>query len=134
VDLLLRFDEIPAFRDQRFIIRRMAEALRLGGHCVITAINPVVYCRIRRVGGICLENGPISHWLTRREYHSVVRNASLAIERTYTIMPRGNMGLLRILNSYRLNNALGPLGVALFRRMKESVGLGQYRVVRARKS
>jgi hypothetical protein len=81
-----------------------------------------------------LENGPVSHWLSRRELHGLIRRAGLSIERSYTIMPRGNMGLLRIVNSSRLNEAFGPRCAAMFRRVKESAGLGQYRVVIARKN
>jgi hypothetical protein len=112
----------------------MAEILSIGGLCIITTINPIVYNRIRRVGGVKLENGPVSHWLSRRELHDLVRRAGLSIERSYTIMPRGNMGFLRILNSSKLNEAFGPGCAAVFRRMKESAGLGQYRIVIARKN
>lgn len=133
-DLVLCVDAISCFRDQQFVTSKMAGLVRSGGLLIVTTINPVVYNRIRRVGGVRLENGPVSHWLSRRELHHLVLQAGLKIERSYTIMPRGNMGLLRILNSGRLNAALGPRGAAIFRRMKERAGLGQYRVVVARKS
>jgi ubiquinone/menaquinone biosynthesis C-methylase UbiE len=134
VDLALCIDAISCFRDQQLVLRKMAEILSSGGLCIITTINPIVYNRIRRVGGVKLENGPVSHWLSRRELHDLVRRAGLSIERSYTIMPRGNMGFLRILNSSKLNEAFGPGCAAMFRRMKESAGLGQYRVVIARKN
>lgn len=133
VDLLLCVDAMHSFRDQQFTLRRMAEALRSGGLLVVATINPVVYTRIRRVGGVRLENGPVSHWLSRRELHDLVQQAGLTIERSYTIMPRGNMGWLRIINSPRLNEAFGPRCAAMFRWAKERVGLGQYRVLIARK-
>jgi len=132
-DVVLCVDAMHSFRDQQFVAHRIAAMLRPGGVFIVATINPVVYARIRRVGGVRLENGPVSHWLSRRELHRLIRNAGLSIERSYTIMPRGNMGLLRILNSSKLNNALGPRGAALFRHVKESVGLGQYRVLIARK-
>jgi hypothetical protein len=81
-----------------------------------------------------LENGPVSHWLSRRELHGLIQQAGLTMERSYTIMPRGNMGLLRIINSSRLNEVFGPRAAAMFRRLKEWAGLGQYRVVIARKN
>jgi len=80
-----------------------------------------------------LENGPVSHWLSRDELHALVKQAGLTLERSYTIMPRGNVGLLRLINAPRVDRALGRRGAAIFRRLKEQVGLGQYRVVLARK-
>jgi ubiquinone/menaquinone biosynthesis C-methylase UbiE len=132
-DLVLCVDAVSCFRNQPFVLRRMAQALQAGGSLVLTSVNPFVYNRIRRAGGVRLENGPVSHWLTRGELHGLVQQAGLVIERSYTIMPRGNMGLLRVINNWRLNAALGERGGAAFRRLKERTGLGQYRVVVARK-
>jgi 2-polyprenyl-3-methyl-5-hydroxy-6-metoxy-1,4-benzoquinol methylase len=134
VDIVLCVDAISCFRDQEFVLRKMAGTLRAGGLLIVTTINPIVYTRIRRVGGVRLENGPVSHWLSRRELHDLVQQADLTIEHSYTIMPRGNMGWLRIINATRLNEAFGPHCAALFRRVKECVGLGQYRVLIARKA
>jgi 2-polyprenyl-3-methyl-5-hydroxy-6-metoxy-1,4-benzoquinol methylase len=132
-DLVLCVDAISCFRDQRFTLRKMAQGLPVGGSIVVTSVNPLIYNRIRRVGGVKLENGPVSHWLSRRELHDLIRQAGLTLVRSYTIMPRGNMGFLRIINSPRLNKALGRGGAAAFRRLKESLGWGQYRVAVARK-
>jgi ubiquinone/menaquinone biosynthesis C-methylase UbiE len=133
-DLVLCVDAISCFRDQQLVLRKMAEILPVGGIVVLTTVNPVVYNRIRRVGGVRLENGPVSHWLSKRELHDLLQKAGLTLERSYTIMPRGNMGFLRMLNSGRLNQMLGKRGSKIFRRVKELAGLGQYRVVTARKA
>ena len=133
LDLVLCVDAISCFRDQAFTVRKMAQSLRAGGLVVLTSVNPVVYNRIRRVGGVRLENGPVSHWLSRDELHGLIKQAGLVLEQSYTIMPRGNMGMLRVINARRLNEAFGPRGAAILRRWKEQVGLGQYRVVVARK-
>jgi SAM-dependent methyltransferase len=132
-DLVLCVDAISCFRDQQLVLRKMAEILPVGGLVVLTTVNPVVYNRIRRVGGVRLENGPVSHWLSKRELHDLIEKTGLTLERSYTIMPRGNMGFLRVLNSGRLNQMLGTRGSAIFRWVKELAGLGQYRVVIARK-
>jgi 2-polyprenyl-3-methyl-5-hydroxy-6-metoxy-1,4-benzoquinol methylase len=132
-DIVLCVDAISCFRDQQLVLRKMAEILPVGGLVVLTTVNPVVYNRIRRVGGVRLENGPVSHWLSKRELHDLIEKTGLTLERSYTIMPRGNMGFLRVLNSGRLNQMLGTRGSAIFRWVKELAGLGQYRVVVARK-
>jgi hypothetical protein len=92
-----------------------------------------VYNRIRRVRGVRLESGPVSHWLSRRELHDLVLQAGFTIERSNTIMPRGDMGFLRVVNARRLNHAFGPHVASILRRLKERFALGQYRVVVARK-
>ncbi len=133
-DVVLCVDAVSCFRDQALVLRKMAQSVRHGGHLLITTVNPFVYNRIRRADGGRVQNGPVSHWLTRRELHALIEQAGLKLERSYTIMPRGNRGILRFINSWRLNRALGRSGSAAFRRLKERAGLGQYRVVVARKT
>jgi len=129
-DVVVCVDAIVCFRDQKLVLSKMAAALKPQGHIVITTINPFVYYRIKKVW----PNGPVSRWLTRRELHELVTSAGFAIEKSYTIMPRGNLGLLRLLNSGRLDAVLGPSLAARWRRLKEWAGLGQYRVIQARKT
>lgn len=128
-DIVVCVDAISCFRDQQLVLSKIGQSLRTGGRIVLTTINPFVYERIKR----SWENGPVSHWLSRRELHRLITSAGLTIERSYTIMPRGNLGILRIVNSWRLNEMLGPRVAAALRRLKEQLGLGQYRVVVARK-
>jgi hypothetical protein len=95
----------------------------------MTAINPFIYHRIKRNAKRPLQEGPVSNWLSKDDLHSIVEAAGLSIERSETIMPGGNMGLLRILNSPRLNRALGPGVQAWLKRLKEQAGIGQYRLI-----
>jgi 2-polyprenyl-3-methyl-5-hydroxy-6-metoxy-1,4-benzoquinol methylase len=132
-DIVLCVDAVSCFREQAVVLRKMAQSLKPGGRIVLTSVNPFVYNRIRRVGGVRLENGPVAHWLSRRELHSLIQLAGLTLEHSYTIMPRGNMGVLRIINAWRLNQLLGRSGAAVLRTLKEHMGLGQYRVVVAYK-
>lgn len=132
-DLILCVDAISCFRDQQLVLNRIAESLRPGGRLVLTTINRFVYDRIQRNQDVRLENGPVSHWLTGGELHALIKRAGLKIERSYTIMPRGNLGILRIANSGRLNMMFGPGVANILKRLKENLGIGQYRVVVARK-
>ena len=132
-DVVVCVDAISCFRDQQFCLSKMAQALRKGGHLVLTTINPFVYDRIQRTQTVRFENGPVSHWLPRAELHTLIKRAGLSIERSYTIMPRGHMGILRIVNSRKLDKFLSPGAVAVLRRLREKSGLGQYRVLVARK-
>lgn len=132
-DVALCVDAVAYFRDQAFALKKMAQSLRPSGVLVLTTIHPFVYDRIRRTTASPLKEGSISHWLTRKELHALIEGAGLSLEQSYTIMPRGNLGFLRIVNSPRLNRAFGPGAADFFKRAKERAGLGQYRVVVARK-
>jgi 2-polyprenyl-3-methyl-5-hydroxy-6-metoxy-1,4-benzoquinol methylase len=132
-DIIVCVDAISCFRDQQLCMNKMAQSLRTGGHLVLTTVSPFVYNRIQRTRWVRLESGPVSHWLSRGELHTLIKRAGLKIEHSYSIMPRGDAGILRIINSRRLNHMFGPRSAALLRRLKEHLGLGQYRVLIARK-
>ena len=132
-DLAVCVDAISSIRDQDVAMKKMSLSLRSGGRLVLTTINRFVYERIRRTPWVKLESGPVSHWLSRSELHALVRQAGLVIEQSRTIMPRGNVGILRPINSPRLNNLFGPRVAGILRRLKEGMGLGQYILVIGRK-
>jgi 2-polyprenyl-3-methyl-5-hydroxy-6-metoxy-1,4-benzoquinol methylase len=132
-DIAVCIDAISSIRDQPLAMKKIAQSLRIGGHLVLTTINRFVYEHIRRTPSAPLQSGPVSHWLSRSELNGLVSQAGLTIERSVTIMPRGNLGILRLVNSPRLNEALGQRVAAVLWRLKEQVGLGQYSLVIARK-
>jgi 2-polyprenyl-3-methyl-5-hydroxy-6-metoxy-1,4-benzoquinol methylase len=128
-DIVVCVDAVSCFRDQKLVLRKMCQCLTPGGRLILTTINPFVYCRIKLVW----ENGPVSHWFTRKELHSLILSSGLDMERSYTIMPRGNLGILRLINAGPVNRAFGPRSSAFVTSLKERLGLGQYRLVVARK-
>jgi 2-polyprenyl-3-methyl-5-hydroxy-6-metoxy-1,4-benzoquinol methylase len=132
-DVAVCVDAISSIRDQSIAMRKIAQSLRTGGHLVLTTINRFVYDRIQRTSNVRLESGPVSHWLYRSELHSLIRQAGFKIECSETIMPRGNLGILRIINSGRLNSAFGPRVASALRRLKEHASFGQYSLVVAKK-
>jgi SAM-dependent methyltransferase len=132
-DVAVCVDAIAYFRDQPGALKKMSQSLRASGVLVLTTINPFVYRRIRRTSRSPLREGSVSRWLSRNELHNLIDSAGLTTERSFTIMPRGNLGILRLLNARRVSQAFGPNSAAAFNRWKEQVGVGQYRVVVARK-
>jgi 2-polyprenyl-3-methyl-5-hydroxy-6-metoxy-1,4-benzoquinol methylase len=132
-DLVVCVDAVAYFYDQQFALKKMAQSLKLSGWLVLTTINPFVYHRIRRTAQASLKEGSVSRWLSRGELHRLTTSAGFKIERSYTIMPRGNRGILRLINARRVSEAFGPRSAAAVKVWKENVGLGQYRLVIARK-
>jgi len=133
-DLSVCVDAIAYFYDQKSALQMMAQAMVPSGRLVLTTINPFVYKRIRRTSRSPLKEGSVSRWLSRAKLHNLLASAGLIVERSYTFMPRGNMGILRLVNARRLNFAFGSAGANALRRYKEQIGLGQYRVILARKN
>jgi SAM-dependent methyltransferase len=132
-DIAVCVDAFVWIRNQPIALKKIVQSLRTGGIFVISIINPFVYHRIRRTAASPLKEGPVKNWLTRHDLHALITDAGLRIERSFTIMPRGNLGILRLINSSRLNEAFGPQVAMLLRRMRERIGLGQYIVLAARK-
>lgn len=132
-DVAICIDAISSIRDQPVAMKKIAQSLRIGGRLVLTTINRYVYDRIQRTPTVRLESGPVSHWLSRAELRALIVQAGLTIERFTTIMPRGNRGILRLVNSWRLNESFGPGIEAVLRRFKEQAGFGQYSLAIARK-
>jgi len=128
-DVVVCVDAIAYFSDQRRALSKMAESVRPGGHLLLTTINPFVYRRIRRTATVQFKEGPVSRWLTRKELKDLIAAAGLVPLEMETIIPRGNLGILRIVNSPRLNQAFGSAVAARLRRFKEVLGLGQYHLV-----
>jgi SAM-dependent methyltransferase len=133
-DLVICVDAVVCFRDQHLAVKNIVDSLCPGGRLVMTTLNPLIYERIKRNSQRPLQEGPVSNWLSKEELHSIVEAAGLSIERSETIMPSGNMGPLRIINSPRLNRAFGPTVQAWLKRLKERAGIGQYRLLVARKA
>jgi len=133
-DVVMCVDAISCFRDQALVTKKLAKHVRSGGFVILTTINPFVWKYIRRPDGGKCQCGPVSHWLTKPELHALVEGAKLKLQRSYTIMPRGNRGIFRIINSHHWNRVLGKRGADTFKKLKERAGLGQYRVILAQKA
>jgi SAM-dependent methyltransferase len=132
-DIAVCVDAFVWVHDQPLALKKIVQGLRTGGVFVISVINPFVYHRIRRTAANPLKEGPVKNWLTRHDLHALITASGLRIERSFTIMPRGNLGILRLMNSPSLNGVFGPQVEKLLRRAKEWIGIGQYQVVAARK-
>jgi len=132
-DVVVMVDTIAYFDDQDAAMAVVGRLLAPGGHLVLSTVNPFVYSRISWVGPP--GEGQVRNWLTRGELVGLLERHRLEAGETRTILPAGDTGLLRWVNARRLNR---PLEALLSRgritRVKERLGLGQYRLVVARRA
>jgi 2-polyprenyl-3-methyl-5-hydroxy-6-metoxy-1,4-benzoquinol methylase len=131
-DVVLSVDAIAYFRDQDAVVAKMARALKPRGWLVMTTLNPYVYARMSHIDPP--GQGQVRKWLTRRALHALLERNGFEVLRSRSILPTGDRGLLRWTNAPKLNRPLNALlGKQQVKRLKEVVGLGQFRVVTARR-
>ena len=129
-DVVVSVDSIAYFRDQPLALRNVHDLLDPGGYLVVSTVNPFVYSRISWVGPP--GEGQVRRWLTKRELHSLLERSSFEVVSSRTILPAGDTGILRWVNTRKLNAPISRLlGASRVAHAKEACGLGQYRLVAA---
>ena len=128
----LFIDAIACFRDQPLAMQKVNALLPEGGNLILTTINPFVYKRMSWIGPPA--EGQARNWLSGRKLHQLLRESHFRIQRSYTIVPLGDSGVLRWINAGKINRLLSYLIPASWiTRFKETIGLGAVRVVVAQK-
>lgn len=111
VDLVVCQEVIPHVYDQQRLLKRIADALRPGGYLIATAANRFVMKRLKGGDGGPVGSGPadpdehIKSWLSRRQLKALMA-PQFTILKSTSIIPVGTNGVLRLINSYKLNHAL----------------------------
>lgn len=130
-DVVVCVDSLASVADHPRFIARMDTALKPGGYLIITTQNPFVFSRYS--GLAPLSPGQVRNWTSRDQLRRLL-SADFDVLDLKTVAPRGDLGILRIVNNRLLNRVAGlVLGRARRDRLKEACGLGQTIVCLARK-
>lgn len=114
--------------DQDAFLEKVARLLVPGGYLVLTAVNKFVYERRRDIS-LHLEDGQVRRWLDRKSLAGLLKKRFTIIRWT-TTLPAGNRGILRLLNSPKLNRLLEAfIPSGFIRHAKEAAGLGHTHVI-----
>ncbi len=116
--------------DQAAYLDRAADLLESGGHLILTTPNKFIMDR-----GDWSPQPPehIEHWLTMARLKCLLRRR-FRILHTSTIVPLGNRGILRLINSHKINAALRLfVSQKNLERFKERAGWGYTLVAFAQK-
>ena len=121
-DVVVTLETLSHVRDQVKFIHRIAELLKPGGHVVLTTQNKFVFDRRDDV----IQNPSyIRKWVTMKTLKQLLRS-EFSILRTTSLEPEGHLGVLRFVNSAKLNRIFeSALGSSRIKRLKEAAGLGQ---------
>jgi len=131
-DIVVSLETLSHVADQTAFIRRIRDVLKPGGYLILTTQNRLVF--ERRSGVNPVGAGQIRHWLAPAEVRRLLKK-DFVVRRFTTQVPDGQLGILRMINSTRLNALLGRVIPARsIERIKERLGLGQTIAVLAQRS
>jgi 2-polyprenyl-3-methyl-5-hydroxy-6-metoxy-1,4-benzoquinol methylase len=117
--------------DQPRFVEKFASLLAPRAVVGITNINPFVYERSSDIPPPV--TGQVRKWLDKSQLRALLE-PHFSILSMETVEPRGDQGILRLTNSYKVNAILGRVfSPGAVKRAKEKLGLGGGIVIMARK-
>lgn len=121
-DLVVCAETLFYVEDQAAFIEAIASVLAPGAHAIFTMINAFVYERSEDVPPPA--PGQIRTWLRRGELLRLLR-PHFQVQQMCSLEPMGHVGVLRLVNSPRLNGLLERvIPRPALTRAKERLGLG----------
>jgi len=121
-DVIVTEQVLAHVADQQAFVHRLAGLLKKGGFLILTTQNKFVF---DRTAGIDPPEGWIRQWVTMKTLKTLLQE-DFSLRRATTIEPEGHLGLLRIVNSARLNGYCNAaIGAHRVKRLKERAGFGQ---------
>jgi 2-polyprenyl-3-methyl-5-hydroxy-6-metoxy-1,4-benzoquinol methylase len=130
-DVAITLETFSHVTDQALFVARISGILKKGGYLILATQNRFVY--LRRGDVAPPAEGQLRRWVTMRELRKILR-PHFTVSKAFTIEPSGDRGLLRVVNSKKLNRYLTTLiPPENLKRFKERCGLGQTLVVVAQK-
>jgi 2-polyprenyl-3-methyl-5-hydroxy-6-metoxy-1,4-benzoquinol methylase len=132
-DVVVSQQVIAHVVDQARYVERAASLLKSRGHLLLTTPNRFVMDRLGDVGWETTPPEHLEFWLDKKALLRLLRPRFEILHFT-SILPIGQQGLLRLVNSEKLNGALRRvIPEARLRTWKERAGFGYTLIVLARK-
>jgi SAM-dependent methyltransferase len=129
-DVVVSLEVLSHVRDQPAFLRRIAGLLKSGGHLMLATQNRYVLERDDAIGGPI--PGQIRRWVDARQLRRLLAPDYDLLELT-SVLPVGHRGMLRLVNSYKLNRLLALCVPArAVERAKERLLLGHTLLALAR--
>jgi SAM-dependent methyltransferase len=130
-DIVVSVGVISCVEDQRGFLKKISDLLQPGGYLILTCPHKFVWDRTdftrRSHGEIPLD------WLDMGDLKRLLQDR-FSVLHNETVIPAGNRGILRPINSRRINNLVHKfIPERHLVRLKEKAGLGKTLVVVAQK-
>jgi 2-polyprenyl-3-methyl-5-hydroxy-6-metoxy-1,4-benzoquinol methylase len=121
-DVVVTLETLSHVPDQEAFVSRLSELIKPGGCLLLTTQNKSVF---ERRADIPPNIGYIRKWVTMKTLKRLL-GPEFSLRRATTLDPEGHLGLLRIINSRRINRHLDSvLGASRVKHLKEQAGFGQ---------
>jgi 2-polyprenyl-3-methyl-5-hydroxy-6-metoxy-1,4-benzoquinol methylase len=120
-DVVVTLEVLSHVADQPAFARKIAGLLRPEGRLLLATQNRPVLERFNSVPPP--GPGQLRHWVDRRELRGLLE-PHFEIQEIFTVSPVANRGVMRVVNSERLNRPVRRLVGNRLERGKERLGLG----------
>jgi 2-polyprenyl-3-methyl-5-hydroxy-6-metoxy-1,4-benzoquinol methylase len=132
-DVVITQEVIDHVDDAAVFIERVAKVLKPGGHLIVACANKFVVDRLRKGNFPKQPRQHIARHFEMKTLTSLLDRHFRMIE-LKTIIPMGELGILRIINSYKLNRLVGALiSDERLTSIKENAGFGYQIIALAQK-
>jgi len=130
-EIVVSLETIAYVQNQEAFIRRVVDILEPKGYFILTGVNKYVFERRSDINSSAAAIA--RNWLTVKEFKSLLK-PYFNIQFLTTIEPSGDKGLLRMVNSYKLNKLINTfISSDKLTKYKEQLGFGQTVIVLAQK-
>jgi 2-polyprenyl-3-methyl-5-hydroxy-6-metoxy-1,4-benzoquinol methylase len=129
-DVVVTLEVLSHVADQKAFVNKMARHLRPGGLLMMATQNRPVLEKFNRIPPP--EPGQLRRWVDKDELRRLLEPGFEIIE-LFSVTPQANRGLMRLVNSNRLNRPLRAVFGNRVERFKEAMGLGWTLMALARK-
>jgi 2-polyprenyl-3-methyl-5-hydroxy-6-metoxy-1,4-benzoquinol methylase len=129
-DVVVTLEVLSHVADQEAFVRKVNRHLRPGGTLMMATQNRFVLQNFNRVPPPA--PGQLRKWVDRHELRELLR-PHFDVREIFSVSPKANRGIMRIVNSSKLNKPVRAVLGDRVERLKESAGLGWTLMVLARK-
>ena len=129
-DVVVTLEVLPHVADQKAFVRKLNSHLRPGGSLMMATQNRFVLQHFNRIEPPA--PGQLRKWLDRRELRKLL-DAYFEILEISSVSPKANRGIMRLVNSKKMNVPVKALFGNRVELLKEALGLGWTLMALARK-
>lgn len=130
-DVVVAVEVLSHVSDQQAFVAKIAQLLRSGGHLALATQNRIVLSRWSKV--VPQGPGQVRNWVDVRKLRKIL-GGYLEILELRSVVPVGDRGFMRLVNSYKLNKLLSVfLSESRIEAIKEQFFLGHSLIAFARK-
>lgn len=129
-DVAVALEVLSHVADQPTFVAKIAHHLRPGGYLMLATQNRPVLQRHNRIPPPA--PGQLRHWVDKSELSGLLAE-EFDIRELFSVTARADRGLMRIVNSYKLNVPVRAIFGDRIERLKEAAGLGWTLMALARK-